>query len=101
MNNEWPDELYQEFNQLLDKYALSGQDSVNFIRGLNESRYLHYWDYIHLDTLLSLQTPKTKFADEKIFITYHQITELYFSLVLHEINKVRKQTPLCRQRQLH
>ena len=47
-------------------------------------RYLTYWDYIHLDTLLSLQVPRTHFPDEEIFIMYHQITELYFKLILHE-----------------
>jgi tryptophan 2,3-dioxygenase len=46
--------------------------------------FLTYWDYIHLDTLLSLQNPKTPFPDEEIFIIYHQITELYFKLALHE-----------------
>jgi len=50
--------------------------------------FLTYWDYIHLDTLLSLQTPKTRFPDEKIFIVYHQITELYFSLILWEIDQI-------------
>ena len=39
-----------------------------------------YWDYINLDTLLSLQHPVTPFPDEQIFIIYHQTTELYFKL---------------------
>ena len=37
---------------------------------------------------MSLQKPKTDFPDEKIFIVYHQITELYFSLILHELDQV-------------
>jgi tryptophan 2,3-dioxygenase len=41
-----------------------------------------------LDTLLSLQSPKTKIPDEEIFIMYHQITELYFKLCLHEYNQI-------------
>jgi tryptophan 2,3-dioxygenase len=49
---------------------------------------LTYWDYIHLDTLLSLQSPKTPFPDEEIFIMYHQITELYFKLALHECKQI-------------
>ncbi|MGB1450784.1 MAG: tryptophan 2,3-dioxygenase family protein, partial [Marinirhabdus sp.] len=46
------------------------------------------WDYIHLDTLLSLQIPRTHFPDEEIFIAYHQITELYFKLVIHEMKQI-------------
>jgi tryptophan 2,3-dioxygenase len=56
--------------------------------------YLTYWDYIHLDTLLSLQTPKTNIADEHIFIMYHQITELYFKLCLHEYNQIAEKENL-------
>jgi tryptophan 2,3-dioxygenase len=41
-----------------------------------------------LDTLLSLQNPKTQFPDEKVFIVYHQITELYFNLILWEIEQL-------------
>ena len=49
---------------------------------------MHYWDYTCVDTLLSLQHPKTDFPDEEIFIIYHQITELYFKLVLNEIEQI-------------
>ena len=37
---------------------------------------------------MSLQSPKTPFPDEEIFIIYHQITELYFKLVLHECRQI-------------
>ena len=60
----------------------------SYLDGLLYSDYLTYWDYIHLDTLLSLQSPKTHFPDEKVFIMYHQITELYFQLILHEIEQI-------------
>jgi len=43
---------------------------------------------VQVDTLLSLQKPRTKFPDEKIFIVYHQITELYFNLCLHEFDQI-------------
>jgi len=43
---------------------------------------------VQVDTLLSLQHPRTKFPDEKIFILYHQITELYFNLCLHELVQI-------------
>jgi tryptophan 2,3-dioxygenase len=73
-----------QIEKLADKYKDSGQDLSSYLDGLLYQRYLTYWDYIHLDTLLSLQVPKTHFPDEEIFIMYHQITELYFKLILHE-----------------
>jgi tryptophan 2,3-dioxygenase len=35
-----------------------------------------------------LQQPRTNFPDENIFITYHQITELYFKLILQELQQI-------------
>ncbi len=75
-------------NKLEQKYEAMGQDLSSYLDGLLYSDYLTYWDYIHLDTLLSLQTPKTSLPDEKVFITYHQITELYFNLALAEIKQI-------------
>ena len=43
---------------------------------------------------MSLQTPKTPFPDENIFIIYHQITELYFKLILQAIELVRDKEDL-------
>jgi len=73
-----------QISKLEEKYKDSGQDLSSYLDGLLYQRYLTYWDYIHLDTLLSLQVPRTYFPDEEIFIMYHQITELYFKLILHE-----------------
>jgi tryptophan 2,3-dioxygenase len=81
-------ELLDQVRKLQEKYAVMGQDLSSYLDGLLHSDYLTYWDYIHLDTLLSLQTPKTSLPDEKIFIIYHQITELYFRLVLLEIEQI-------------
>jgi len=55
---------------------------LNNLDGLLMANYLPYWDYTHVDTLLTLQNPKTDFPDEVIFIIYHQVTELYFKLCL-------------------
>ncbi|MBL4710512.1 MAG: tryptophan 2,3-dioxygenase [Flavobacteriales bacterium] len=74
--------------QLKEKYSSMGQDLGAYLDGLIYSDYLTYWDYIHLDTLLSLQNPKTAIPDEEIFIMYHQITELYFKLSLHEMKQL-------------
>ncbi len=76
--------IRSQIEKLEDKYKDSGQDLSSYLDGLLYQRYLTYWDYIHLDTLLSLQVPKTHFPDEEIFIMYHQISELYFKLILHE-----------------
>tara|TARA_B110000046_G_C12989998_1_gene397408 strand:- start:95 stop:1246 length:1152 start_codon:yes stop_codon:yes gene_type:complete len=75
---------------LKSKYASIGQDLDSYLDGLIYANPLTYWDYIEVDALLSLQKPKTDFPDEKIFIVYHQITELYFSLISHEIEQICK-----------
>ncbi|MFZ5999579.1 MAG: tryptophan 2,3-dioxygenase family protein, partial [Bacteroidota bacterium] len=80
--------LVEQVKKLQQKYAVMGQDLSSYLDGLLHADYLTYWDYIHLDTLLSLQTPKTQFKDEKVFIVYHQITELYFNLVLWELEQI-------------
>lgn len=87
-NMELSEDILNRVKQLQDKYAAMGQDLVSYLDGLLYADYLTYWDYIHLDTLLSLQSPRTSFPDEEIFIMYHQITELYFKLSLHELKQV-------------
>ncbi len=79
---------------LQEKYEAMGQDMPSYLDGLLHADFLTYWDYIHLDTLLSLQSPKTPFPDEEIFIMYHQITELYFKLVLHECKQITEKQSL-------
>lgn len=81
-------EIKQRIDALAVKYKASGQELLAYLDGLLYADYNTYWDYVHLDTLLSLQTPKTSIPDEEIFIMYHQITELYFKLSLHEIKQL-------------
>jgi len=81
-------EIKDKLDKLQEKYAAMGQDMAAYLDGLLYADFLTYWDYIHLDTLLSLQSPKTPFPDEEIFIMYHQITELYFKLSLHECKQI-------------
>jgi tryptophan 2,3-dioxygenase len=85
-------EIISRLEKLEAKYQVMGQDLNSYLDGLLYADYLTYWDYIHIDTLLSLQTPKTSFPDEKIFIIYHQITELYFKLSLHEFEQIAADT---------
>jgi tryptophan 2,3-dioxygenase len=81
-------EIIDRIKKLDEKYQAMGQDLASYLDGLLYADYLTYWDYIHLDTLLTLQNPKTSIPDEEIFIMYHQITELYFKLSLHEFNQI-------------
>jgi tryptophan 2,3-dioxygenase len=83
--------ILNKLGALEDKFAAMGQDLSAYLDGLLYADYLTYWDYIHLDTLLSLQNPKTPFPDEEIFIMYHQITELYFKLALHEFQQLAEE----------
>lgn len=82
------EKLNNQLKKLEEKFKNSGQDMNSYLDGLLYDRYLTYWDYIHLDTLLSLQIPRTYFPDEEIFIGYHQITELYFKLIIHEQKQI-------------
>lgn len=88
---EISDDILSRIKQLQKKYSAMGQDLSSYLDGLLHADFLTYWDYIHLDTLLSLQTPRTSFPDEEIFIMYHQITELYFKLSLHELKQIAAQ----------
>ncbi|CAM9989129.1 unnamed protein product [Chrysoparadoxa australica] len=77
-----------QLEKLDAKFDAMGQDLSSYLDGLLHSDYLTYWDYIRLDTLLSIQSPRTSFPDEKIFILYHQITELYLKLILVEQKQI-------------
>lgn len=88
------DEVINLLERLQTKYNASGQDLKAYLEGLLHAEYLNYWDYVEVDTLLTLQKPRTAIQDELIFIIYHQITELYFKLTLHEMEQIaeRKET---------
>lgn len=88
MENKIDQNTQELLAKLTEKYDAMGQDLSSYLNGLLHTDYLTYWDYIHLDTLLSLQQPKTAIPDEKIFILYHQITELYFRLILNELEQI-------------
>lgn len=88
MEMEITPEIKQRLEQLNEKYAALGQDLLSYLDGLLYADTVRYWDYIEVDTLLSLQKPKTHFPDEVIFIMYHQITELYFKLSLREFEQL-------------
>jgi tryptophan 2,3-dioxygenase len=85
---EITDSLFERLQRLEAKFSAMGQDMGSYVEGLIHADYLTYWDYINLDALLSLQQPKTPIPDERIFVMYHQITELYFRLILDAVERI-------------
>lgn len=74
--------------EIKNKYHQLNQDPKSYLEGFLHSKPLNYWDYIEVETLLSLQKPRTYFADETVFIMYHQITELVLKLMIHELEQI-------------
>ncbi|WP_371815944.1 tryptophan 2,3-dioxygenase family protein [Flavobacterium sp. CS20] len=74
--------------QLKKKYTDLGENHLHYLSGLFHSKPITYWDYVEVDTLLSLQKPRTDFKDETVFIIYHQVTELVLKLMIHEIKQI-------------
>jgi tryptophan 2,3-dioxygenase len=67
--------------------ARYGDRAVDYVDAAVVRRELTYDDYIETRTLLSLQTTLTDYHDELIFKVYHQQTELWFRLALHELER--------------
>lgn len=87
-------EILERIKLLQAKYEAQGQDLTTYLDSLLYSRMPNYWDYIQVDTLLSLQKTYTELPDELVFLMYHQITELYFKLTLHEFRQVSEHPAL-------
>jgi tryptophan 2,3-dioxygenase len=75
-------------DQIKKKYDALGESHLPYLKGLLHATPINYWDYVEVDTLLSLQKPRTGFKDEAIFIMYHQVTELMLKMMLHEIKQL-------------
>ncbi len=73
---------------LEEKYANLGENSETYLNGLLQAKPITYWDYIQVDTLLTLQKTRTDFKDEEIFVMYHQVTELTLKMMIHEIKQL-------------
>lgn len=78
-------EIIEKINE---KYQKLGENPDTYLKGLLQARPITYWDYIQVDTLLSLQKPRTNFKDEEIFIMYHQVIELTLKLIVHEVKQI-------------
>lgn len=73
---------------LEDKYQNLGENPKTYLKGLLQTKPITYWDYIQVDTLLTLQKTRTDFKDEAIFVMYHQVTELTLKMMIHEIKQL-------------
>src|SRR5690606_38570420 len=73
---------------LVEKYTNLGENPETYLKGLLQAKPINYWDYIQVDTLLSLQKTRTNHKDEEIFVMYHQITELTLKMMIHEIKQL-------------
>ncbi|MCG2460694.1 tryptophan 2,3-dioxygenase [Flavobacteriaceae bacterium F89] len=71
-----------------EKYRELGENPEIYLKGLLNAKPITYWDYIGVDTLLTLQKPRTNFKDETIFIMYHQVTELLLKMMRHELDQI-------------
>lgn len=49
---------------------------------------VYYSDYLQLDSLLGAQRPLSDIHDEMLFITTHQVYEIWFKQVLYEIKSI-------------
>lgn len=79
------DTLLEEINE---KYRRLGENPETYLKGLLHAKPINYWDYVQVDTLLSLQKPRTDFKDELIFVIYHQVTELVLKMMIHEAHQL-------------
>ena len=82
MNNE------KLISEIENKYQQTGENSETYLKGLLHAKPITYWDYVEVETLLSLQRPRTNFKDEEIFVMYHQVTELVLKMMVHEIKQI-------------
>ena len=54
---------------------------------------MHYSDYLHINEILSSQFPEsdkkgTPAHDEMLFIIMHQVYELWFKQIIHELTSI-------------
>ncbi len=75
-------------DKLIGKYKDLGENPNTYLEGLYHAKPITYWDYVEVETLLSLQRPRTDFKDETIFIMYHQVTELLLKMMRHELEQI-------------
>ena len=53
------EEVIDLIGKIKEKYNTQGQNFKSYLEGLLYQDYTNYWDYIAVDSLLTLQKPKT------------------------------------------
>jgi tryptophan 2,3-dioxygenase len=76
--------IEKDLRDLRERY---GERLPDVLEAALMAREITYDDYIQTPTLLSLQQTLTEYHDELIFKVYHQQTELWFRLILHEMER--------------
>jgi tryptophan 2,3-dioxygenase len=56
----------------------------------HESAAVTYGSYLRVDELLDLQSPRSDEHDEMLFIVIHQVYELWFKELLHELRRAMR-----------
>lgn len=80
---------YTELSKkVVEKFQDLEVNPETYLKGILEKKPINYWQYIQLETLMTLQNPRTEHADETIFVIYHQITELSLKLIVHELKQI-------------
>jgi tryptophan 2,3-dioxygenase len=85
MNTTTHEEIIEKLEK---KFLAINQKTETHLEGLLWAKPITYWDYIQPDALLNLQVQRTTLPDEMVFIMYHQNTELYFKMILHELEQI-------------
>jgi tryptophan 2,3-dioxygenase len=57
---------------------------------VDESTISEYGRYLVLDEFLAMQRPRTAEHDEMLFVVVHQVHELWFKLLLHELPHLQR-----------
>src|SRR5919198_4694813 len=55
-----------------------------------ESPALTYASYLRLDEILGAQSPRSEEHDEHLFIVIHQVYELWFKQLIHELQELQR-----------
>jgi tryptophan 2,3-dioxygenase len=80
--------IAKRIEKLKAKYDAIDQNLETHLDGLLYSKPMRYWDFVQTDALLNLQTQRTTFPDEMVFLMYHQINELLFKMILWEMQQI-------------
>ena len=51
--------MEQIIEKITRKYMEMGENPETYLKGLYVAKPISYWDYVEVDTLLSLQKPRT------------------------------------------